>query len=390
MISIILAAGKGKRMQPLTDTRLKGSLPIQNQPILFRLIDRIDQAGFMDKLVLVISPWQKKQMKELFSQKSYANKITYAIQDPPKGTADAVAQAEEFMGDEKRCLVFNGDIVAHIEDILPELVSHHEQLKAKCTMAVFPGKNDRYGLLKVSSEGIVEDIKEKVKAEEISEEIGYINAGIYLFEREVFDAIRATPLSQRKEYEITDTISILGENGKIGALVIDSWMSLENPLDLLIAQEFFPPTKEQLNMQFHTGGEIGFKAAEEIFFEKDSVIEISSITITGPVLIGKGTLIEQGSKIGPQVFIGSDCEIGANTTIKNSLIMDNCRIESECILSNIVSAEEVLIGKNSQLQPKKVKELIVIGGETIISNKVIIKKGMKIEAHSAITKDVEI
>jgi NDP-sugar pyrophosphorylase family protein len=390
MISIILAAGKGKRMQPLTDTRLKGSLPIQNQPILFRLTDRIDQAGFMDKLVLVISPWQKKQMKELFSQKSYANKITYAIQDPPKGTADAVAQAEEFMGDEQRCLVFNGDIIAHIEDILPELVSHHEKLKAKCTMAVFPGKNDRYGLLKVSSEGTVEDIKEKVKAEEISDEIGYINAGIYLFEREVFDAIRATPLSQRKEYEITDTISILGEKGKIGALVIDSWMSLENPLDLLIAQEFFPPTKEQLNMQFHTGGEIGFKAAEEIFFEKDSVIKFSNITITGPVLIGKGTLIEQGSKIGPHVFIGCDCEIGTNTTIKNSLFMDNCRIESECILSNIVSAEEVLIGKNSQLQPKKVNELIVIGGETIISNKVIIKKGMKIEAHSAITKDVEI
>ncbi|NHJ32433.1 MAG: hypothetical protein FK732_06195 [Asgard group archaeon] len=389
MISIILAAGKGKRMQPLTDTRLKGSLPIQNQPILFRLADKIENAGFMDKLVLVISPWQEEKMRELFSQKPYANKIIYAIQDPPKGTADAVAQAEEFMVDEKRCLVFNGDILAHLEDVLPKLISHHEKLKAKCTMAVFPGKNERYGLLKVSSDGIVEDIKEKIKAEEMSEEIGYINAGIYLFERDVFDAIRATPLSKRKEYEITDTISVLGEKGKIGALIIDSWMSLENPLDLLMAQEFFPPSKEQLNMQFHAGGEIGFKAAEEIFFEKDSVIDFSSITITGPVFIGKGTLIEQGSKIGPQVFIGNDCEIGMNTTIKKSLLMDNCKIESNCFLSNVVSAEEVLIGKNSQLHPEKAKEFIIIGGETIISTKVIIKKGMKIEAHSAITKDAE-
>ena len=396
MISIILAAGKGKRMQPLTDTRLKGSLPIQNQSILIRLADMIENAGFMDKFVLVISPWQEEEMRELFSQKPYANKIIYAIQDPPKGTADAVVQAEEFMGDEKQCLVFNGDILAHIEQVLPNLISHHTKLNAKCTMAVFPGKNERYGLLKVTSDGLVEDIKEKIKTEEMSEEIGYINAGIYLFERDVFDAIRATPLSQRKEYEITDTISILAEKGKIGAYIIDSWMSLENPLDLLIAQEFFPPSSEQLNMQFHTGEEIGFKAAEEIFFEKDSVIEFSSITITGPVLIGKGTLIEQGSKIGPRVFIGKDCEIGANTTIKKSLIMDNCKIESSCIISNTISAEKVVIGKNSHLQPQddashieEVKDFIIIGGETIISTKVIIKKGMKIDAHSAITKDAE-
>ncbi len=390
MISIILAAGKGKRMEPLTDTRLKGSLPIQNQSILFRLTDQIEKAGFMDKIILVISPWQKEQMEELFSVKPYANKIIYAIQDPPIGTADAVAQAEEFIGDAKRCFVFNGDIIAHVAEILPKLVSHHEKLNAKCTMTVFPGKNERYGLLKVSPNGIVVDIKEKIRTEEITEDIGYINAGIYLFEREVFDAIRVTPLSQRKEYEITDTVSILGKKGKVGAIIIDSWMSLENPMDLLIAQEFFPPRKEQLNMQFHSGGEIGFKAAEEIFFEDDSVIEFSSITITGPVLIGKGTLIEQGSKIGPRVFIGNKCEIGANTTIKNTLIMNDCKIESDCFLTNVVSADNILIGRCSKLQPRDETELIVIGGETIIATNVILEKGMKIDAHSTITKDADL
>ena len=191
-------------------------------------------------------------------------------------------------------------------------------------------------------------------------------------------------------FSTTDTISVLGEKSKIGALIIESWMSLENPLDLLVAQEFFPPSKEQLNMQFHSGGEIGFKAAEEIFFEKDSVIEFSSIKITGPVLIGKGTLIEQGSKIGPHVFIGNDCEIGANTSIKKSLIMENCKIGSNCVLSNVVSAENVVIGMDSRLNPQGDNDLVVLGGETIISTKVIIQKGMNIEAHSAITKDDDV
>ena len=58
MIVIILAAGKGKRMRPLTDTRLKGSLPILNQALLLKLTDMLNNSGIMDKLILVISPWQ--------------------------------------------------------------------------------------------------------------------------------------------------------------------------------------------------------------------------------------------------------------------------------------------------------------------------------------------
>jgi len=65
MIVIIIAAGKGKRMHPLTETRLKGSLPIQNRSILLRLADMTEKAGIMDKLVLVISPGQEEEASYL-------------------------------------------------------------------------------------------------------------------------------------------------------------------------------------------------------------------------------------------------------------------------------------------------------------------------------------
>ncbi|NHK31262.1 MAG: glucose-1-phosphate thymidylyltransferase, partial [Asgard group archaeon] len=86
MIVIILAAGKGKRMRPLTDTRLKGSLPIQNQALLLKLTDMLNNTGIADKIILVISPWQLEDMKKLFEKTSYNSKVDFAIQDPPKGT----------------------------------------------------------------------------------------------------------------------------------------------------------------------------------------------------------------------------------------------------------------------------------------------------------------
>ncbi|NHK29976.1 MAG: hypothetical protein FK730_01400, partial [Asgard group archaeon] len=342
-----------------------------------------------DKIILVISPWQLEDMKKLFEKTSYNSKVDFAIQDPPKGTGDAVAQAESFMGDEQQCLVLNGDILAPIEEIIPQLIAHHKKLQASCTMTVYPGKHKRYGLLQISEDGRVLDIIEKAKSEEITDKIGYINSGIYLFEREIFDIIRKTPLSERDEYEITDSISILGEKGPIGAIITNSWMSIENPIDLFKAQQFIKPLKQAMNMQFHSGGEIGFKAAEDIFFDEETKIDFSSIKIEGPVLIGEGTLIETGSSIGPDVYIGRDCEIGTNTSIRHSLIFDFCRIENDCKITNLIGGEELLIGKNSIIKPS-VDDYLILGGKTIVATSVEITIGAKIKAHSIIKKDTKI
>ena len=157
MIVIIIAAGKGTRMRPLTETRLKGSLPIQNRSILLRLADMTEKTGLMGKLVLVISPGQEDEIREMFANESYYDKISIAIQDPAQGTGDAVAQAEQFVTDEKECLIMNGDIFANLDIDLPNQLMHHRKMNAVCTYLVYPGKNERYGLISVSDEGLVLD-----------------------------------------------------------------------------------------------------------------------------------------------------------------------------------------------------------------------------------------
>lgn len=400
MIVIIIAAGQAKRLRPLTETRLKGSLPIMNEPLLVRMADMVEESGLMDKLVLVVSPGQVDKMRAIFAGKKYSNKIEVTIQDPAQGTADAVAQAEPFIGNEKHCLVMNGDILAPLDVIIPELINHHKKTDAKCSMVVFPGEDERYGLLRITDDGKVLDIKEKTKGDSINGEQRYINAGIYLFGNDLFDTIRATPLSERGEYEITDTISLIGKKGAIGALITDNWMSIENPIDLFNAQKFFPPKEEALKMQFHSGGEIGFKAAEDIFFDAEIEIEFSSVFFKGPVLVGKGTLIETGSKIGPRVYIGSDCEISGDSIIAETLIMNNSRIEHRCEITSTIIGEEVVVGSNTRLVPikltkellsstrdrDKLDEFVIIGGKSILSTNVTLSEGCKIAAHSIVKK----
>ncbi|NHJ85691.1 MAG: hypothetical protein FK734_09535 [Asgard group archaeon] len=390
MIAIILAAGQGTRMRPLTETRLKGSLPILNEALLVRMADMIEKSGLLDKLVIVISPGQEDEMLGLFSQKVYFDKINIAIQDPPKGTADALVQAEQFLEDEDLCLVFNGDILAPLDDILPKLVSHHKKLNAVCTMVGFPGENERYGLMHISEDGFLLDIQEKVK-ENAKKIQGYINAGIYLFNKEIFDVIRRTPLSKRGEYEITDSIALYGKEGVLAAISTDSWISIEHPFDLFQAQKYAKPDEKSLCMQFHSGGEIGFKAAEDVFFEEGLKVDFSSIKITGPVLIGKGTLVKTNSVLGPYTYIGRDCEIGFNTILSNCLLMDNSKIGNDCTINAIIAGEELVVGNNANIQPirsepKGLDNLLVIGAKTIIGINVIISNSGKIEAHSVINK----
>ncbi len=400
MIVIIIAAGQAKRLRPLTETRLKGSLPIMNEPLLVRMADMVEESNLMDKLILVVSPGQVDKMRAIFAEKNYFNKIEVTIQDPAQGTADAVKQAEPFVGNEKHCLVMNGDILAPLDRIIPELIEHHEKIDAKCSMVVIPGEDERYGLLRITDDGKVLDIKEKAKGDSTDGEQRYINAGIYLFGNDLFDTIRATPLSERGEYEITDTISLLGKKGAIGAIITNYWMSIENPIDLFNAQNFFPPKEEALKMQFHSGGEIGFKAAEDIFFDAEIEIEFSSVFFKGPVLVGKGTLIETGSKIGPRVYIGSDCEIGGDSIIAETLMMSKTRIENSCEITSTIIGEEVIVGPNTTIVPiklseellntdrdrDKLSEFIIIGGKSILSAGVTFTKGCKIAAHSVVKK----
>src|SRR5512137_1170778 len=190
MQAIILAAGEGSRMRPLTASRPKVMLPVAGRPFLEHIILRARAAG-ADRIVLVVGYCSDAVRSYFGDGSSLGLKIEYALQDKQLGTGHALMAARDLADDS--FLVLNGDVLPDE----PSLRSLASRLPAVSAIRVEDPR--RYGVFS-SHQGRLTLVVEKSN----SPPSNLANAGIYHFGAGIFDALRAMPLSERGEYELTD------------------------------------------------------------------------------------------------------------------------------------------------------------------------------------------
>ena len=317
---VILAAGLGTRMMPLTANRSKLMLPVANKPFLEWNVDALKDIG---DVILVL----RKDQKDIIDH--FKNcRIVY--QEEPLGTANAIACCKDLIED--RFIVINGDEFIPKSDI--EKFSRLDGYN----IATFPGDSSRFGALTID-EDIVTGIAEKD-----ANGTALINAGMYMFEKSVFEAIEKTELSGRGEYEITDSIRIMIENGvKIKAFRLSSWNTLGYPWDLLDINQA---------LLKRTGSIIG----DNVDIRPGSYIE-------HPVAIGDGSIIGPNCYIRKYSSIGKNCKVGNAVEIKNSIIMDNSFVSHLSYVGDSVVGSNCNIGAgtifaNLRLDDKNIKMVI--------------------------------
>ncbi len=225
MKAVILAAGEGHRMRPLTSHRPKVMLPIANRPLVEHLLIEVKEGG-IDEFIFVVG-YCDQQVRDYFGDgKKWGVSITYSEQRRQLGTADAIRMVENAV--EGNFLVLNGDVIVSRGDVTKIKAKKHS------TMSLFP-VNDRgaLGMVEFSGSKVV-NIYEKTEAPPGA----MANAGLYLFTPEIFEAIAKTEKSPRGEYEITDSLQILmrSANG-LHCQELKSWLNLSYPWDLLAANE---------------------------------------------------------------------------------------------------------------------------------------------------------
>lgn len=217
---VILAAGKGTRMLPLTKTLPKVLIPINNAPFLKLLITNLQKAGLED--IGIVVNYKKEKIGEFLGENNI--KATLINQQDTLGTGSAVLSAKSFVGDDP-FVVCGGDNLWHEEDI-KELISSSQNAIA----AIKVEDPSRYGVLQVKDDrlvGVIEKPKEFVG--------DLINSGLYKFTPEVFSLLESTPLSARGEYELTDVLT------KLNMQVIPIkkyWLDLGKPEDIRVIEEF--------------------------------------------------------------------------------------------------------------------------------------------------------
>ena len=347
MQAIILAAGEGSRMRPLTYTRPKVMLPLAGKPIIEHQLIAARDAGIRE-FVLVVGYFDSLVRDYFGNGKKWQVKIDYATQKKQLGTADAISKARERINGD--FLVMNGDVgvlTAEIEALM----------RAEGHVICVNRREDCFGL------GVIEVKGKKVTA--IHEKNDHppsdlANTGVYRFTPEIMRHIDATEKSPRGEFEITSTLeNLIRDGGTLGHHRLDYWLDISYPWDLLSASEVL--------LQGMTGEclgsvEDGAVLHGEVSVGRGSVVR-SGTVITGPAIIGEDCDIGPTSYLRPATTIGNGCRLGAFVKVKNSIIMRGTKIPHLSYVGDSIIGEGCNLGAGTNIANLRLdKQQVTVSG----------------------------
>lgn len=319
MKAVILAAGEGVRMRPLTSTRSKHMIFLSGKPILEHLLLSLKECGIKDMLIIV--GYENEQIKQYFRNGSKLGiKLSYTVQKGVLGTANAIQLAENYVKKEPFLATY-GDLLITPKAVKAVLGSQKNKAAAKVGL-VQVDQPENYGIAKLDGNKIVDIIEKPSPAEAPSK---LANAGIYIFTGEIFNQIKKTGESSRKELEITDSIrSLMEDKMPVFAVKIDSreWMDIGRPWDLLEANK---RVLQKAKLKIAGKVEDGAHLVGPIGLGTNARIR-SGAYIEGPVFIDEESDIGPNCFIRPYTNIGKKARIGNGCEVKNSIIMDETHI----------------------------------------------------------------
>jgi mannose-1-phosphate guanylyltransferase len=341
--ALILAGGEGTRLRPLTYTTPKPVMPLASRPFLSFMLDWAHGHG-VDEVILscgFLSDGVKRVLGDIYD----GMRLRYVIEDEPLGTAGPVRLALDEGVLEERLIVLNGDVLTDI-DLSAEL-EQHERTGARVTLGLYPVDDTAsYGVVPTDAEGRVEAFLEKAEGETPTNRI---NAGAYIVEREVIEAI---PAGRPVSFEREVFPSLVGD-GLYGYLAEGYWIDigtperyLESTWDLLAGrvQSKLPPRDE-------TGS-----------------------------LVDESCLVS-GAHIGPQSVLGRHCSVGTDSRIERSVLHDRVIVGDDSVARECVLAERVRVGRRVVIEQGAMAGAgATIGDDAVIGAGARLDPGADVEA----------
>jgi len=299
--AVILAAGRGKRLHPITANRTKAMTPILGKPIVERVMDTFYANG-VENFVLVISP-DDSDIRNYFESKSKINaEVILVEQKKPLGMGHALQQASPYIqGDFFLSACDNLVNSSEIERMLS--VWNTEAPEAiLTTLSVGPEDIVRMGIVALDRERVVQII-EKPSLEEAPSNIGSVP--LYIFSQSFLSYLGEIKPSPRGEYELQDAIQLLiTQGGWVRAHQLSGRIDLTTPLDLLrLNLEYFKKPETRSKLILHDVGK--------------------GTIFSDPVLVEENVSIGMNCHIGPNVYLEHGCKIGDNVHLVDVIVLRN-------------------------------------------------------------------
>jgi len=331
MKALVLCGGAGTRLRPITHTLAKQLVPIANKPVLFYGLQAIKDAG-VDEVGIVVGDTSVEIRQAVGDGSEWGLEVSYIHQKQPLGLAHAVMVSEEFLGDDQ-FVMYLGDNL--IKDGIKGLVDEFRNNKPNSQILLARVKEpQRFGVAELEG-GRIKRLVEK--PERPASDLALV--GVYMFDRNIMDAVKAIEPSGRGELEITDAIQWLIDQGfTVDPHVIDGWWKdtgrLEDMLEAnrIMLETLEPRVDGHVDSQSETSG--------TVVVEKGA--EIISSSVRGPAIIGEGTKIINS-------FVGPYTSIYYGVTVTNSEIEHSIILENSTVTDIPGRVEDSLIGQNVEV-----------------------------------------
>lgn len=329
--AMVMAAGAGTRLRPLTLELPKPMVPVANRPVLEYTLENLRRHGIRE---VVLNLHNHPQLiRDYFKDgSSWGMRISYSFEPKLLGTAGGVKKVENFLKG-GTFLVMSGDGLTDVN--LTDLLSFHKKRKSKATMGLKPieARFD-YGVTLTDRRGKITRFYEKPKWSDVFS--NEVNTGIYVFEPEILDLIPAGktydfghelwPKLLRKRYPI------------YGFPVTDYWCDVGN------LNEYRRGQHDILDGQvrFHLPGRQirpGIRVDEGTLIGKDVKLE-------SPCLIGQNCRIGQGTLIGANTVIGNRARIGKQVQLRNCILWDDVSVADHVSLDNCVIGRQAEVAES--------------------------------------------
>lgn len=339
MKGLILAAGHGTRLRPITSLRPKPTISVANKQLIHYAVDNLVEAGVREIGIVVSHDtinYLEKSLAEYRSSNGEWPSFEYICQDPPEGLAHAVKVSREFLGDDPFVMylgdnLFENGIGEFVEAFRPE-----EGVNS--VLALVRVEDPRQFGVAIVKEGLVVNLIEKPQDPPSDLAI----AGVYVFDKTIHQMIEGLEPGAKGEYQITDAIQRLIDGGyRVAPVEVNGWWKdTGRPDDILDANRL-----QLLRVKRDIRGTVdNSDLTGEVVVEEGAVVRNSRIE--GPALVGAGAVIE-------------DCYIGPYTTVGDETVVRSSELEY-----SVVGARSTIEHVGRRIRESLIGEEVSISGET--------------------------
>lgn len=326
---IVLAAGRGTRMNPLTENVPKPMLPVGSKPMVTRVADAAVAAG-AKRLIFVVG-YEGESIREYVGTSYEGTPVTYVEQTNPVGTADAVRSAADHV--KEQFAVLNGDNIYDVDSL-------RRLFESGPGIGAYRVENpSEYGVLETRN-GCVGGLIEKPENPPST----LVNAGAYVFP-ESTTALLDVSKSDRGEYELTDVVNRVIDEHEMSFVEFDRWRDVGRPWELL---EATTAVLKRQSKRIDGSVDPSATVLGDVVVESGATVR-SGVTIEGPARIESGSTVGPNAYIRGATFIDADVRVGHGVEIKNSVLMAGTAVPHLSYVGDSVLGRDVNLGAGTNV-----------------------------------------